>query len=126
MQTETYLFTCMRYIEMNPVRAGMVPVPEDFPWSSHRNNARGAPRAPITPHEEYLRLGEDPDSRGAAYRALFEEVMAAEDLDAIRCHMSKDRALGGPEFQRDLELLLHRPVGLVSPGRPRKSRGNGA
>ncbi len=43
IDSEAYLLTCMRYIELNPVRAGMVKAPSDYPWSSYGTNALGAP-----------------------------------------------------------------------------------
>ena len=55
---KNYLFACMRYIEMNPVRARMVKNPTEYRWSSYHFNALGKTDLLITPHEEYLLLGE--------------------------------------------------------------------
>jgi len=70
-QAEDYLLACQRYIELNPVRAGMVAHPADYPWSSYRANAQGDEDVLVTPHEIYLGLGVTEASRLAAYRALF-------------------------------------------------------
>ena len=66
-----YLLACMRYIELNPVRAGMVRHPADFRWSSYRANALGEPDPMVTPHAVYCALGRNPEERRAAYRAGF-------------------------------------------------------
>ncbi len=61
----------MRYIELNPVRAGMVIDPADYPWSSYDCGALGQPNDLVVPHPEYQRLGESNEARQAAYRELF-------------------------------------------------------
>ena len=126
IQTEPYFLACMRYVEMNPVRARLVEAPADYRWSSHRENASGAPGTILTPHEEYLGLGPDAPSRGAAYRALFEEDLDAGVVTAIREHAAQGKVLGLPEFQRKIEAELGRPAGLVSRGRPARSAGKAA
>jgi putative transposase len=66
-----YLLACMRYIELNPVRAGLVRHPAHFRWSSYRANALGGADALVTPHAVYCALGRDAGERRAAYRASF-------------------------------------------------------
>jgi putative transposase len=66
-----YLFACMRYIELNPVRAGLVRAARAYRWSSYRANAEGAEDALVTPHSAYFALGHSSAARQAAYRALF-------------------------------------------------------
>ncbi len=66
-----YLLACMRYIELNPVRAGIVRHPAEYRASSYRANALGEPDALVTPHAVYFALGRDAQSRRAAYRAGF-------------------------------------------------------
>jgi len=70
-QSEDYVLACYRYIELNPVRAGMVRRPQDYRWSSYHANGLGRTDALLTPHEEYLRLGRNDQDRREAYRALF-------------------------------------------------------
>jgi putative transposase len=72
-----YLLSCMRYIELNPVRARVVARPEQHRWSSFRANALGQNDALITPHAHYCALGRDAESRRAAYRALFQHSTPA-------------------------------------------------
>jgi len=83
VDSERYLLTLMRYIELNPVRAGMVAAPQDYPWSSYRRNALGesGPNADwLTPHGEYTRLGLDDLARRERYRALFAAAIDPADL----------------------------------------------
>src|SRR5712691_2808827 len=66
-----HLLACMRYIEENPVRAGLAARPGEYPWSSYRANALGEDDALVTPHAHYFSLARSPDARRAAYAALF-------------------------------------------------------
>jgi len=68
VQSENYLLNCHRYIELNPVRAGLVGHPREYCWSSYRANAEGDALPVLTPHPEYLRLGSAPFERQGAYR----------------------------------------------------------
>jgi putative transposase len=122
VQTEAYLFTCMRYIELNPVRAGIVRHPKEFGWSSYRQNASGEPVELLTPHELYLQLGPTPGERAAAYRGLVESGVSDADLDRIRVCLAKCRALGSEEFCRDMSQRLDRPVAPHAQGRPKRGQ----
>lgn len=87
VQDETYLLVCQRYIELNPVRAGMVQYPGNYKWSSYRCNAEGRIDPLIEPHPLYLDLGNSPGDRQQAYAALFqaEDALAFQALrDASR------------------------------------------
>ncbi len=125
VQSERYLLTCMRYIEANPLRAGMVHLPADYRWSSHRQNATGNPTGMLTAHEVFLRLGGDPLARATAYRALFIKEIPAADLEAIRASASRGRVLGSEEFRKRLAAQLGRSVGIPPPGRPKGDRLKG-
>lgn len=98
VDSERYLLTCMRYIEMNPVRAGMVEHPRDYPWSSHRANAQGVPDPLVTAHELYCRLGRSLMERQQAYRELFRLQLPATDVQTIREATNKNWALGDERF----------------------------
>ena len=65
-----YLLHCMRYIELNPVRAGLVRHPADYRWSSYHANALGWEDALVTPHPCYYALGRTAQARCAAWRRL--------------------------------------------------------
>ena len=68
IQAETYLLSCQRYIELNPVRANMVNHPAEYKWSSYVANAQGEPNTVITPHSLYHSLGLNPTKQQLAYR----------------------------------------------------------
>ena len=97
---ERYLVTCMRYIELNPVRAGMVIEPSDYLWSSHRANALGENDDLLEPHPTYQRLGNSPETRQTAYRELFGLPIASHELEAIRDATQNAWALGDAEFRQ--------------------------
>ncbi len=108
INTEQYLFTCYRYIELNPVRAGLAAGPRDYPWSSHGANATGANDKLITPHERYTALGADPSARQTAYRALFSEELSKATLERIRESTNRGWALGSQRFRDEVAALLGR------------------
>jgi putative transposase len=109
----------MRYVEMNPVRAGMARHPVEYPWSSHAENASGAPSGILSPHSEYQRLGSDPASRGLAYRLLFNSPLSESTLAAIRDASAKERALGEPTFLKMISGQIGREATPLRQGRPR-------
>ncbi len=94
VDSEEYLFRCHQYIEMNPVRAGMVSNPREYLWSSHRANAEGEQSRLVTPHSFYLSLGADADRRSARYRDLFLEELSPEDIGRIREATNRGGTLG--------------------------------
>jgi REP-associated tyrosine transposase len=70
-----HVLACMRYIEMNPVGAGLVRHPAHYRWSSYRANALGEADALVTPHALYCALGRSADERRAAYRGTFRDAL---------------------------------------------------
>ena len=103
IETDRYLMACQRYIELNPVRAGMVSHPAQYEWSSYRVNAAGSWSDLLTPHDLYLSMGPDQDRRAACYRRLFEAPVSEEDILAIRQAAAGGFALGGPIHQCRVE-----------------------
>jgi putative transposase len=124
VDTAQYFLKLMRYIEMNPVRAGMVSHPRDYPWSSYRRYGEGEDnmnQSWLTEHDEYTRLGNDVNARKLAYRALFKEATSAEELNLIREASHKGWALGSDKFKREIESLSSRRASSLGRGRPRKA-----
>jgi len=78
VHARAHLLACMRYIEENPVRAGLAAHPGAYPWSSYRANALGEDSALVTPHPHYYSLGRSPEARRAAYAALFAQAVRAD------------------------------------------------
>jgi putative transposase len=81
---EQYALSCLRYIEQNPVRAGMVKTAEAYSWSSYRYHAYGVGHDWLAPHPAYLALGETPAARRRAYRAICEVPMSDDELTVQR------------------------------------------
>ena len=123
VQADRYLLTCYRYIELNPVRAGMVQHPADYHWSSHRANAYGESSTLLTPHEAYLALGEADETRLPAYRQLFAVDIDARELSSIRSAANFAMPLGNDRFKAQIEAALQRFIGHSRRGRPPKKRG---
>ena len=115
INSEEYLFTCCRYIEENPVRAGMAGHPADYRWSSHAANALGADDSLITPHERYLSLGLTSGSRRLAYAALFHDTVERSTMAAIRDATNHGWALGNERFQ--LAIAANRRTARLRPSR---------
>lgn len=86
--TEDYVLTCQRYIEMNPVRAGIVRFPGNYKWSSYRSNGEGRHDQLLTPHSVYLRLGLNDSDRRQAYLRLFREALTPQQLAEIRAALN--------------------------------------
>lgn len=122
VDTERYLLTCYRYIELNPVRAAMVADPADYAWSSYRTNAQALPDKVVVPHAEYLRPGADASERCSAYRQLFKEVLGDARLAEIRAYVQQQRALGTIRFQREIEAMIGRCANVRAAHRPRRDK----
>lgn len=99
ISTDEYLFTCYRYIEQNPVRAGMVSHPDEYQWSSYAANALGSEDSLVTEHERFVALGTSPSERRQAYRALFRDPIDPKTLTGIRDATNHAWALGSDRFQ---------------------------
>lgn len=115
------MLACYRYIELNPVRAGMVTHPRDYRWSSYHANAEGKRNALVTPHEQYLRLEQSVAARFEVYRGLFKAHLDAETIDAIRLATNGNFALGSERFQKEIEQAVKRRAAPGKAGRPRQA-----
>jgi putative transposase len=118
VDSENYLLVCQRYIELNPVRAGLVDDPAAYPWSSHTYYAADRASRLITEHPVYLRLGLTAGERRIAYLSLFAEALDDRVLKHIRAAVNSDSAFGCDAFLDDAEAKLGRSVRLPMRGRP--------
>ena len=118
VQAERYLLELYKYIELNPVRAGMVTDPGEYRWSSYQINALGKGSELCIPHQEYLLLGKDLCDRQKNYRDLFAHEVEGELLDEIRANTHKSMAVGNDRFKEELETLTGRRVKAKKRGRP--------
>ncbi len=120
MQEDSYVLACYRYIELNPVRAGMVEHPADYRWSSYRANAQTERSELIKPHTLYEALGEGSGQRAEIYRELFRYQLEPGLVDQIRAATNGNYALGSPRFTAEVESALGRRVTRGKSGRPRQ------
>jgi putative transposase len=116
VDTDRYLLECYRYIELNPVRAGMVANPGAYRWSSFAVNALGRREELVTPHPSYVRLAPDEESRLGRYREFLSEGLQRDTLERIRLMTGRQRAFGSEEFRAALEREHGRPMGPLKSG----------
>jgi putative transposase len=119
VDSEAYLLACMRYIELNPVRAGMVKHPSYYRWSSYLTNANGKNNALIHPHAQYLQLGRDEEKRLFAYRELFNNCLDATLLHELRASLNQELVLGREDFKNKVGKMTQRRVRRGKDGPPR-------
>jgi putative transposase len=116
VEADRYLLACQRYVESNPVRAGMVESPADWPWSSYRHHAGLATDPLVRTHPTVWALGNTPFERESAYRRLFEDVVSQTDHEWMQARVRTGKPIASTDFQRRLEVsngirLVPRPVG---------------
>jgi putative transposase len=117
VDSERYLLACLRYIELNPVRAGIVDDPAAYPWSSCRHHLGRRDDPLVTEHPLYRGLGGGPGAR--AYAELLAEPLDAGFLEAVRSATQSGWALGDDAFRARVAAAGRRAAPLP-PGRPRK------
>ena len=125
VQAETYLLTCQRYIELNPVRAAMVDDPAHYRWTSYRSNGLGQADARLTPHSLYLALGRSDQARQAAYRSLFRTHLDRAAIDDIRLALNQSQPLGNARFYAKIEGMTGMRREARPRGRPRNETIDG-
>jgi len=116
--SDAYLLECYRYIELNPVKPGLVDRAEDYRWSSHKSNAYGLPSTILTPHALYKKLGKNREERLEAYRRLFDAHQPKATKVEIETMLDKGLVLGNDSFKKQVEKLLGRNVRPRKAGRP--------
>lgn len=122
IDSENYLFSCMRYIELNPLRAKMVSCPSEYQWSSYKSNALGMDSDLITPHDEYQKLGLNQEERCMNYLSLFKFALKEETMNQIRNKTNNCWVLGDDIFQSTIGSRLNRNASPMPKGGSRKSK----
>lgn len=117
VQDGDHLLTLLRYIEANPLRAGIVADPAEYRWSSHPARVTGRPAPLLDGFPEWLELGGDESSRRAAWRSRVASPLGEEDLSRVRSSASTGRPLGAEEWSAESSARL----GIAPP--PPKRRG---
>ena len=118
IQTERYLLACMVYIDLNPVRAGMVGQARDYAWSSHAHYVGLRIDKLITPHPLVWELGNTPFAREAAYAELVQAGISTGQQHALTDSALRGWALGEPDFVKMLQKMTTRRVSKAAAGRP--------
>lgn len=118
IQAERYLLACMVYIDLNPVRAGLVADPADYGWSSHQHYIGRRPDRLVTPHPLYWELGNTPFARDQAYLDLVRSGIGAEQQRALTDSALRGWALGEPDYVANLQRRTERRVARAQAGRP--------
>lgn len=124
VDSEAYLLTCMRYIEMNPVRAKMVVHPGKYRWSSYQFNAGIKKNLMLERHPVYKRLANNVKQQQHAYRALFDSKLDKAELHVIREMLNQELVLGREEFKDKIEEMTKRQSRPGIPGRPGIKEGS--
>jgi len=118
IQTERYLLACMVYIDLNPVRAGLVADPADYPWSSHLHYVGRRFDKLVMPHPLYWELGNTPFAREHAYGELVRSGISQEQQQALTTATFRGWALGEADYVADLQRRTERRVTKGKAGRP--------
>lgn len=122
VNAEEYLLSSCRYIELNPVRAGMVQDPGAYPWSSDRSHGLGERDEMVRDHELYLALGAKANERQRGYRELLRSQMDEDALTQSRKAASRELVLGDERFRQEIEQAL---VKRVEPAKAAPAQGRG-
>lgn len=120
IQAERHLIACMVYIDLNPVRAGMVSNPRQFPWSSHRHYVGQQVDPLISPHALFWSMGNTPFAREQAYEELVHAGVSDNQRSSLTDATLQGWALGDASYVADLQAQTDRRLAKQSPGRPKK------
>ena len=122
IQTDRYLLACMAYIDLNPVRAGLVAQAADYPWTSHGHYIGRQMDKLVTSHPLVWELGNTPFAREAAYAELVQAGINPVQQSALTQATLSGWALGEPDFVADLQKRTQRRVAKGQAGRPQAGK----
>lgn len=117
---DSYLLACCRYVELNPVVAGMIDDPADYPWSSCRSKLDGGPYEWLDFDPLYLGMAESDEERRQKYREFLSEIVSAQERETISRAAQRGQLTGGESFVDEVEKRLGQRIELRGQGRPRK------
>ena len=120
VESDRYLLACCRYVEMNPVRAGIVADPADYRWSSHAQRAGSGGCGWLDPDSAWLALGETVEARQTNYRHFIRDTTPEHEWKLITEAVQRGQLTGSQRFAEELSARLQRRVEIRGPGRPRK------
>ena len=105
VQEDKYLISCLRYIELNPIRAGIVDDPGNYRWSSYRAHGFGVRARMWAPHTAYLSLGDNEMMRQIAYRGLISELLDLDVIARTRHCANTGLVLGSDKFRKQVAAM---------------------
>lgn len=118
---DEYFLACIRYIELNPIRAKIIKEPEDYPWSSFRFRAEGKVDSLLNEDSIYIGLGKTPQERQVKYKEWFKRSISDEEVNLIRSVTQRGGIFSSKAFLGKIAKLKGRDVVLKPRGRPTKS-----
>lgn len=121
IDTDAYLLTCYRYVELKPMYTGLSDGPEEYPWSSFHHHVGNTVNHLICDHRLYNALGDNAKSRASAYRKLFRYEFDRRLLDFIAETVKLGQVLGGDTFKEQIEKVANQRVRPLKRGRPKKA-----
>jgi putative transposase len=122
IEGERHLLACMRYIELNPVRAGLCQQPAEWPWSSAAHHLGHVRQALITEHPLYWSMGNTPFEREHAYREFVGQGVPPQEQLMFTEAVLRGRPVASESFLRPLAPEHERVVARRPRGRPRKAQ----
>lgn len=121
IDVDAYLMACSRYVELNPVRAGIVKRPGEYRWSSYQHKAGYLTRDWISEDPVYLSLGETLDARRKCYRHSMERALSAHAEHVIRTAAARGQLTGNSDFAEEVYRRTGRRIVSRGRGRPKGS-----
>ena len=122
IDSDAYLLTCYRYVELKPMHEGIVDGPELYPWSSFAYHTGRGDNDLIIDHRLYLALGETSEERADGYSELFRFEFDRMLLNYIAETIKVGQVLGGDRFTEKIEQIANHRVRPLKRGRPKKKK----
>ena len=120
IQRESYLLSCCRYAELNPIRAAMAEKAEDYTWSSYAERMGKKPSFLLDEDGVYLGLGQDESERRERYRSFLESGISASEQKFLRESFQRNQLTGDGRFVDEIERRMGIRVERRGRGRPRR------
>ena len=117
-----YLAACCRYVELNPLRAGMVTDPAGYQWSSYACKGRGKKDPVVDFDTSYMALGGNEEERQVAYAEYVLGTVPEYELKLIRESLQRGQLTGSDRFREEIFLKLGIRFSDKGPGRPKKTK----
>lgn len=122
ISTDEYLLACCRYVELNPVRAGMVAAPEDYRWSSYGVKVGIKNQNLLDFDPQYLGLARTAKKRQDKYREFVSTTILEEEIEQIRRAIQRGQLTGTDRFVEEIAIKLGKRIEFRGPGRPRNTK----